>query len=36
MGTKTAGLFATRVVERRNIIMSIQGGELALRVLGRV
>jgi hypothetical protein len=31
--TKLFKLFANRVIERRNIIMSIFGGELALRVL---
>jgi hypothetical protein len=34
--TELVELFANRVVERRNIIMSIYGGELALRVLGGV
>jgi hypothetical protein len=29
-------LFANRVVERRNMIMSIYGGEPALKVLGGV
>jgi hypothetical protein len=33
MGTKLVELFANRVVERRNMIMLIQGGELASRVL---
>jgi hypothetical protein len=36
LGTKLVELFANRVVEGRNIIMSIYGGELALRVLGGV
>jgi hypothetical protein len=36
MGTKLVELFANRVVERRNMIMSIFGGELALRVLGEL
>jgi hypothetical protein len=36
MGTKLVELFPNRVVERRNMIMSIFGGELALRVLGEV
>jgi hypothetical protein len=34
MGTKLVEHFANKVVERRNIIISIYGGELALRVLG--
>jgi hypothetical protein len=33
MGIKLVKLFANRVVERRNMIISIYGGELALRVL---
>jgi hypothetical protein len=36
MSTKLVELFANRVVERRNMIISIKGGELALRVLGGV
>jgi hypothetical protein len=36
MGTKLVELFANRVVERRTLIMTIYGGELALRVLGGV
>jgi hypothetical protein len=36
MGTKLVELFANRVVERRNMIMFIYGGELVLRVLGGV
>jgi hypothetical protein len=36
MGTKLVELFANRVVERRILIMTIYGGELALRVLGGV
>jgi hypothetical protein len=36
VGTKLVELFANRVVERRNMIMSIYAGELALRVLGGV
>jgi hypothetical protein len=36
MGTKLVELFANRVVEKRNMIISIYGGELALRVLGVV
>jgi hypothetical protein len=36
MGTKLVELFANRVVERRNMIMSIYGGELALRGLDGV
>jgi hypothetical protein len=36
MGTKLAELFANMVVERRNLIMTIYGGERALRVLGAV
>jgi hypothetical protein len=32
MGIKLVELFANRVVERRNMIMSIFSGELALRV----
>jgi hypothetical protein len=34
MGTKLIELFASWVVQRRNMIMSIQGGELALSVRG--
>jgi hypothetical protein len=33
MGTKLVGLFADRVVERRNMINDYLRGELALRVL---
>jgi hypothetical protein len=33
MGTKLVGLFANMVVERRNMIIYIYGGEFALRVL---
>jgi hypothetical protein len=33
MGTKLVELFANKVVERRNMIISIYGGKLALRVL---
>jgi hypothetical protein len=33
MSTKLVELFANRVVERRNMIMLIQEGELSLRVL---
>jgi hypothetical protein len=36
LGTKLVELFANRVVEGRNMIMSIYGGELALRVLGEL
>jgi hypothetical protein len=36
MGTKLVKLFSNMVVERRNMIMSIFGGELALRVLGEL
>jgi hypothetical protein len=36
MGTKLIKLFANRVIERRNMIMYISGGDLALRVLGGV
>jgi hypothetical protein len=36
MGTKLVELFVNRVVERRNMIISIYRGELALRVLGGV
>jgi hypothetical protein len=36
MGTKLVELFANRVVERRNMIMFIYGGDLVLRVLGGV
>jgi hypothetical protein len=36
MGTKLVGLFANMVVERRNMIIYIYGGEFALRVLGGV
>jgi hypothetical protein len=36
MGTKLIEFFANRVVERRNMIMSIFEGERALRVLGGV
>jgi hypothetical protein len=36
MGTKLIELFANRVVERRNMIMSIFGGELVMSVLGEV
>jgi hypothetical protein len=36
MGIKLVELFANNVVERINMIISIFGGELALRVLGRV
>jgi hypothetical protein len=36
MSTKLIELFANMVVERRNMIMSIFGGEFALRVLGGV
>jgi hypothetical protein len=36
MDIKLVELFANRMVERRNMIMSIQGGEFALRVLGGV
>jgi hypothetical protein len=36
MDTKLVELFANRVVERINMIISIYGGEFALRVLGRV
>jgi hypothetical protein len=34
--TKLIELFANRVVERKNMTMSISAGELALRVLGGV
>jgi hypothetical protein len=36
MSTKLVELFANMVFERRNMIMSIFGGEFALRVLRRV
>jgi hypothetical protein len=36
MGTKLVGLFANRVVERRNMINDYLREELALRVLGGV
>jgi hypothetical protein len=36
MSTKLVELFANMVFERRNMIMSIFGGEFALRVLGGV
>jgi hypothetical protein len=36
MGTMLVELFANRVVERRNMILSIYGREIALRVLGGV
>jgi hypothetical protein len=36
MSTKLVELFANTVVERRNMIISIFGGELVLRVLGGV
>jgi hypothetical protein len=36
MYTKLVELFANRVVERRNMIISIHMGELVLRVLDRV
>jgi hypothetical protein len=36
MYTKLVELFANRVVERKNMIISIHVGELVLRVLGRV
>jgi hypothetical protein len=36
IGTKLVELFANRVVERRNMILSIYGREVALRVLGGV
>jgi hypothetical protein len=36
MSTKLVELFSNRVVERRNMIMSIKIEELALRVLGGV
>jgi hypothetical protein len=36
MCTKLVELFANRMVERRNMINSIYGGEHALRVLGGV
>jgi hypothetical protein len=36
MGTKLVELFSNRVVERRNMIMSIYVRELALRVSGGV
>jgi hypothetical protein len=36
MCTKLVELFANRVVERRNMIIYTEGGELALRVLGGV
>jgi hypothetical protein len=35
MGIKLVQLFVNRVVERRNMIISIYGGELVLRVLRR-
>jgi hypothetical protein len=34
MGTKWVGLFANRVIERRNMINVYLRGELPLRVLG--
>jgi hypothetical protein len=34
--TKLVELFANRMIERRNMIMPIYGGELTLRVLGEV
>jgi hypothetical protein len=34
--TKLVELFANQMVERRNMIIPNQGGELALRVLGGV
>jgi hypothetical protein len=36
MGTKWVGLFANRVIERRNMINVYLRGELPLRVLGGV
>jgi hypothetical protein len=36
MSTKLVELFANMVFEKRNMIMSIFGGEFALRVLRRV
>jgi hypothetical protein len=36
MSTKLIELFTNRVVERRIMIMSIYGGELALKVSGGV
>jgi hypothetical protein len=36
MGTKLVELFANMVVERKNIIMLIEGGALALRMLGEL
>jgi hypothetical protein len=36
MGTKLVELIANRVVERRNMMMTIQGRELAMSLLGRV
>jgi hypothetical protein len=36
MCTKLVELFTNRVVERRNMIISIYEGELAFRVLGGV
>jgi hypothetical protein len=36
MRTKLVELFANMVVERKNIIMLIEGGALALRMLGEL
>jgi hypothetical protein len=36
MCKKLVELFANQVVERRNMVKSTKGGELALRVLGGV